>query len=96
MLSQSLTAAGAAALATQTASAAERPAGETFGYSLNTSTIRGQKLPLTAEIDIAARGRLSGDRTLGLGNRRVRRPAAARCATCGSEWSTLVLKSTAG
>jgi sugar phosphate isomerase/epimerase len=62
MLSYSLTAAGAAALAVQTttADAAQRPADEPFGYCLNTSTIRGQKLPLVAEIDIAARAGYQG------------------------------------
>ena len=62
MLSQSITAAGAATLLaqSQTAGAAERPDGEPFGYCLNTSTIRGQKLPLPAEIDIAARAGYQG------------------------------------
>jgi 2-keto-myo-inositol isomerase len=57
MLGQTVTAAGVAALLAQTApaSAGQRPAGEPFGYSLNTSTIRGQKLPLVAELEIAAR-----------------------------------------
>ncbi|HEV3138770.1 MAG TPA: sugar phosphate isomerase/epimerase [Pirellulales bacterium] len=57
MLSHSITAAGAAALMTQTAPdhAAERPANEPFGYCFNTSTIRGQKMPLAAEIEIVAR-----------------------------------------
>jgi 2-keto-myo-inositol isomerase len=32
-----------------------RPAGEPFGYCLNLSTIRGQKLPLAEEIEIAAK-----------------------------------------
>ena len=40
--------------------AAERPANEPFGYCLNTSTIRGQKLTLPAEIDIAARAGYQG------------------------------------
>src|SRR5439155_8682661 len=31
------------------------PAAEPFGYCLNTSTIRGQNLPLTEEIEIAAK-----------------------------------------
>ncbi len=53
MLSQSVTAAGGALLATQTAEAAPRR--EPFGFCFNTSTIRGQKLPLVAEIEIAAR-----------------------------------------
>jgi sugar phosphate isomerase/epimerase len=62
MLSQSLAAAGGAALLTQTASAAEptRPDNEPFGYALNTSTIRGQKLPLVAEVEIAARAGYRG------------------------------------
>ena len=73
MLGHSMTAAGAAALFTQAdvAGAAEPPDAEPFGYCLNTSTIRGQKLPLEAEIDIAAR-RLSRDRAVGHGNRPVR------------------------
>jgi len=33
---------------------------ETFGYCLNTSTIRGQKLPLVQEIEIAARAGFTG------------------------------------
>ncbi len=62
MLSQSITTAAAAALASQTATAAEpdRPDDEPFGYCLNTSTIRGQKLPLAEEIDIAARAGYQG------------------------------------
>jgi sugar phosphate isomerase/epimerase len=57
MLGQTVTAAGVAALLAQPApaSAGERPAAEPFGYSLNTSTIRGQKLPLVTELEIAAR-----------------------------------------
>lgn len=35
--------------------AAARPASEPFGYCLNTSTIRGQKLSLAEEIDLAAK-----------------------------------------
>src|SRR5947209_18573023 len=35
--------------------AEDRPAGEPFGYCLNTSTLRGQNLPLTEEVEIAAR-----------------------------------------
>jgi sugar phosphate isomerase/epimerase len=62
VLGYSVTAAGAAALSIQTASAetATRPEHEPFGYSLNTSTIRGQKLPLAAEIEIAARAGYQG------------------------------------
>jgi len=63
MLSHSIAAAGAAAMLAQTAPAAEataRPANEPFGYCLNTSTIRGQKLPLVAEIEIAARAGYRG------------------------------------
>ena len=33
---------------------ADRPANEPFGYCLNTSTIRGHKLSITEEIDVAA------------------------------------------
>lgn len=62
MLSKSLAAAGGAAILSQTASAAEaaRSDNEPFGYCLNTSTIRGQKLPLVAEIEIAARAGYRG------------------------------------
>ena len=62
MLSHSITAAGAAAILAQTAAAdaADRPAGEPFGYCFNTSTIRGQKLPLVAEIEFVARAGFRG------------------------------------
>ncbi|MEX2112424.1 MAG: sugar phosphate isomerase/epimerase family protein, partial [Pirellulales bacterium] len=62
MLGQTLTAAGAVTLlsTTETAGAAEAPAAEPFGYALNTSTIRGQKLPIVAEIDIVARAGYQG------------------------------------
>jgi sugar phosphate isomerase/epimerase len=62
MLSQSLTVAGAVALASQplSAQAADRPANEPFGYCFNTSTIRGQKLPLVAEIEIVSRAGYQG------------------------------------
>ncbi len=62
MLSHSMSAAGAAALLSQTApaAAAERPQHEPFGYCLNTSTIRGQKLGLVAELEIAARAGYQG------------------------------------
>jgi len=62
MLSQSLTAAAAASLIGQTATAAEpeRPDHEPFGYCFNTSTIRGQKLPLVQELEIAARAGYQG------------------------------------
>src|SRR5687768_9589014 len=33
---------------------ADRPANEPFGYCFNTSTIRGQRLPLAKVVDIAA------------------------------------------
>ncbi len=33
---------------------AGRPANEPFGYCLNMSTVRGHKLPITAEVDLAA------------------------------------------
>ena len=49
---------GAAALAAGTLSVAaeeSKPPSEPFRYMLNTSTIRGQKLPLTEEIAIAAK-----------------------------------------
>jgi sugar phosphate isomerase/epimerase len=48
----SATAAGALAVP---APAAEPNAEEPFRYSLNTSTIRGQKVPLPREVEIAAR-----------------------------------------
>jgi len=63
MLSQSLAATGAAALLSQTAPATAadaRQANEPFGYCFNTSTIRGQKLPLVAEIEIVARAGYQG------------------------------------
>jgi sugar phosphate isomerase/epimerase len=62
MLGQTITAAGAATLLAQTqpASAAESSPREPFGYCFNTSTIRGQKLPLSAEVDIAARAGYRG------------------------------------
>jgi 2-keto-myo-inositol isomerase len=62
MLGKSITAAGAATLwaHADTAGAAEPAANEPFGYCLNTSTIRGQKLALPAEIDIAARAGYRG------------------------------------
>jgi sugar phosphate isomerase/epimerase len=41
-------------------SAAEKSPAETFGYCFNTSTIRGQKLPLVQEIEIAARAGFTG------------------------------------
>jgi sugar phosphate isomerase/epimerase len=49
--------AGAAALAARSARSEEpaRPADEPFGYCLNTSTIRGQKLPLPREGELAAK-----------------------------------------
>ncbi|HEY2892599.1 MAG TPA: sugar phosphate isomerase/epimerase [Pirellulales bacterium] len=59
MLSQSIAAAGLAAMA-QTAAAAETPSQPLFAIALNTSTIRGQKLPLAAEIEIAARAGFQG------------------------------------
>ena len=53
-------AAGAAAnsatfAAAATHAAAARPADEPFGYCFNTSTIRGQKLPLPEVVDLAAK-----------------------------------------
>jgi 2-keto-myo-inositol isomerase len=39
----------------QPAHAARRPADEPFGYSLNTSTIRGNNLDVAAQIDVAAK-----------------------------------------
>jgi sugar phosphate isomerase/epimerase len=61
MLSHSIAAAGAAALLTKTTTADEtRPSNEPFGYCFNTSTIRGQKLPLVAEIEIASRAGYRG------------------------------------
>lgn len=50
------TVAGTAALAAVPAArAAEPAAGKAFRYCLNTSTIRGQKLPLDQEVELAAR-----------------------------------------
>jgi Sugar phosphate isomerases/epimerases len=49
------TAALGAALPVSVAQAKEKPAREPFRYCLNTSTIRGQKLKLTEEIEIVAR-----------------------------------------
>jgi len=62
MLSHSITAAASAALLGKTApaKAADRPVNEPFGYCLNTSTIRGQKLPLVRELEIAARAGYQG------------------------------------
>jgi 2-keto-myo-inositol isomerase len=61
MLGNTILAAGSAALATATqTAAAPRPADEPFGYCLNTSTIRGQKLSLVAELEIAARAGYRG------------------------------------
>ncbi len=62
MLSHSITAAASAALLAKTApaQAADRPADEPFGYCFNTSTIRGQKLPLVRELEIAARAGYRG------------------------------------
>src|SRR5437867_1376461 len=56
-----LAAAGAGvAVTTAPAPAAEAPPAEPFGYCLNTSTIRGQKLPLVQEVEIAARAGYQG------------------------------------
>jgi sugar phosphate isomerase/epimerase len=62
MLGHTLSAAGAVSLlaTTDTAGAAEAPGDESFGIALNTSTIRGQKLPITAEIDLVARAGYQG------------------------------------
>jgi sugar phosphate isomerase/epimerase len=62
MLGQSITAAASAALAAQPAPAqsVDRPDPEPFGYCFNTSTIRGQKLPLVKELEIAARAGYRG------------------------------------
>src|SRR5437773_2235366 len=53
-----LTASGAALLSAgpgRCSDAASRRPGEPFRYSLNTATIRGQRLPIAEEIEIAAR-----------------------------------------
>src|SRR5947209_6019003 len=42
-------------LAGAAGAAQKQPARDPFVYSLNTSTIRGQNLPITAEVDIAAK-----------------------------------------
>jgi len=63
VLSHSITAAGAAAMLAQTnpaAAAESSSSAEPFGYCFNTSTIRGQKLPLVKEIEIAARAGYKG------------------------------------
>jgi len=62
MLSHTLAATGAAALLAHAspAEAAERPANQPFGYCFNTSTIRGQKLPLVKVLEIAARAGYQG------------------------------------
>jgi sugar phosphate isomerase/epimerase len=59
MLSQSIATAGLAVMA-QTATAADPAGQQAFAIALNTSTIRGQKLPLAAEIEIAARAGFQG------------------------------------
>ncbi|MBW3622575.1 MAG: sugar phosphate isomerase/epimerase [Armatimonadetes bacterium] len=48
-------AAGAVSGVSSAAGAKNRPRGEPFGYCLNTSTLRGQKLTLEQEIDIAGK-----------------------------------------
>ncbi len=62
MLSQSLTAAAAASVLSRTAPAAatDQTDNEPFGYCFNTSTIRGQKLSLVEELEIAARAGFKG------------------------------------
>jgi 2-keto-myo-inositol isomerase len=62
MLGKSLTAAAAATVLGQTApaAAAETSSSEPFGYCFNTSTIRGQKLSLVEELEIAARAGFKG------------------------------------
>ena len=65
---------GAAAFGSTKAEAAEQPArpkNEPFGYCLNTSTIRGQKLPLVEEIEIAAKAGYTGDRAVAFQDRGV-------------------------
>jgi sugar phosphate isomerase/epimerase len=62
MVSHSLAVAASAAVVSQTspAGAADRAESEPFGYCFNTSTIRGQKLPLVRELEIAARAGYRG------------------------------------
>lgn len=62
MLSHSITAtAGGALLAKAAPARAEdRPADEPFSYCLNTSTIRGQQLPLVRELEIASQAGYQG------------------------------------
>jgi 2-keto-myo-inositol isomerase len=62
MLSQSLSTAAAATVLSQTApaAAADPTNSEPFGYCFNTSTIRGQKLSLVQEFEIAARAGFKG------------------------------------
>jgi len=51
---------GLGTLAQPRSQAAESAPAEPFGYCLNTSTIRGQKLPIVQEIEIAARAGYQG------------------------------------
>lgn len=51
---------GAAACPAAADEKPDRPDSEPFGYCLNTSTIRGQKLPLVEEIEIAAKAGYDG------------------------------------
>ncbi|MEX0678261.1 MAG: sugar phosphate isomerase/epimerase family protein [Pirellulales bacterium] len=62
MFSHAITAAASAALLAKTApaEAADRADDEPFGYCFNTSTIRGQKLPLVRVLEIAARAGYRG------------------------------------
>jgi sugar phosphate isomerase/epimerase len=62
MVSRTIATAASAALLSQTAAAQApaRPDDEPFGYCFNTSTIRGQKLPLVRELEIAARAGYTG------------------------------------
>src|SRR5438105_3392485 len=50
-----LVVAGASAGCASGSAAAERPNDEPFKYCLNTSTLRGQKLSIADEVDIAAK-----------------------------------------
>jgi 2-keto-myo-inositol isomerase len=55
-----LAASAGVAAVTTTAPAGEPTPAEPFGYCLNTSTIRGQKLPIVQEVEIAARAGYQG------------------------------------
>ncbi|HWE36268.1 MAG TPA: sugar phosphate isomerase/epimerase [Isosphaeraceae bacterium] len=59
-LATSATAVAASVTTSSTARAADRPKDEPFGYCLNTSTLMGQKLPITEEAAIASKAGYHG------------------------------------